>query len=380
MPDSWTIWRRSRSFLPAGAWATLALLALLTLAVFAWLPRHDPTGGPLLRDPAFLTLGEAGSPWQAVGRSDLPERVAEGVRFANADPARSVLLEQVVDRPPGIEGLRLTATVALDGVVIGPERWQKARLFVLGVKPDGRSDHGRPHRFLHATGTLAPERRSEVFMPGPALDRARVLLGLPRATGELTVTSLELQGVTFRPVFRLMRGLVLAGWAVVALVIARIAWRRSASKPAAALALGAVATMAALALAPGDVRAPVQEFFASRGGNGEAGLLKLALHLGIFGCVAFAVRLILPALARGRLWCGLAATGLALELGEWLRGTLDRGDAIDLLANLAGASVGLGLACLLRRPHPGGSHRRASDPGVPDEGRHPTAPATARSP
>ncbi len=369
--------------MPAGAagqgiLAALVLLSLLTLVVLAGAPRHAIIGGTLLRDSAFLTLGEAGSPWQPVGRSDLPERVAEGVRFGNDDPGRSLLLEQVVDLPPGVEGLRLTATVALKDVQSGPERWQKARLFVLGVKPDGRSDHGRPHRFLHATGTLAPERWSEVFMPDPALDRARVLIGLPRATGELTVTAIELQGVTFRPFFRLMRALVIAGWAVAALALGASIWRRSTNRRAASLALAAAVAVALVTFAPYDPRAPVQALFGALGGNGEAGHLKLALHLGVAALVGFAARLTLPALGWARLWGGLAASGLVLELGEWFKGTLDPGDAVDLLANLAGVSLGLGLAFLFRRPDCGTTQRCPSAPPVADQSEKPAAPVAVR--
>lgn len=344
------------------ALAFVVVLAALTLATFAWLSRYDRVTGQLLGDPAFSTLGESGSPWQPVGNSGRPEPVAGGVRFANQDAARTVLLEQIVALPHGVEGLHLAATIELDAVARGPERWQKARLFVLGVKPDGRSDYARPHRFLHATGTTGAKRWSEVFMLDPAQGRARVLIGLPRATGQLVVTDLELRGVALKPAFRLMRAVTLTGWAVVALALAVITWQRSGNKPAASLALGALATVAAITTVPYDVRAPVQELFGELGGSGEAGMLKLAMHLCVLTLIAFAARRVLPALGWGRLWCGLVAAGLALELGEWFRGTLDRGDAIDFAANIAGTTVGLGLAFLLERWTELRAQRRRSRP------------------
>ncbi len=325
------------------------MLIALTFATFVCLPRYDPVGGQMLRDTAFATIGDAGSPWHSAGNADGAEAVAGGVRLANDDNGKTVLVEQIVALPAGVEGVRLTATVELDGVVRGPERWQKARLFVLGVKPDGRSDYSRSHRFLHATGTAIPKRWSEVFMLDSAFDRVRVLIGLPRATGNLVVRGMELQGLALKPVYRLMRTITLAVWTAGALVLAGILWQRSRNRLAATLALAALAAVVAVTTIPYDVRAPVQSFFGALGGNGDAGPLKLAMHLCVLALLAIAARRLLPTLQWTRLWCGLAAAGLALELGEWFRGTLDRGDALDFAANVGGVTLGLGLAFLAER-------------------------------
>lgn len=324
-------------------------LIVLTLVTFVWLPRYDPVGGQMLGDTAFVSLRDARSPWTSLGNADGAEAVPGGVRLANDDDGKTVLVEQVVTLPTGVEGVRLTATVELDDVVRGRERWQKARLFVLGVKPEGRSDFSRSHRFLHATGTLGPSRWSDVFMLDPICNRVRVLIGLPRATGKLTVTGVELRGIALKPVFRLMRTITMAGWMVGALVLAGIIWRRSRNRLATTLALAAVAVVIAVATIPYDVRAPVQSFFGELGGDGVAGPLKLAMHFGVLAVLAIAARRLLPTLQWIRLWCGLVLAGLALELGEWFRGTLDRGDGLDFAANLGGVTLGLGLVFLGER-------------------------------
>jgi hypothetical protein len=348
------VWRgTTRPPLPrAAAHCVLALAILLialNLVTFVWLPRYDPVGGQLLVDPGFATLGESRSAWQPVGNSDPPEPVSGGVRLTNDDGQRAVLIEQIVALPAGVEGLRLAATIELDAVARGPERWQKARLFVLGVKPDGRSDYSRSHRFLHATGTTLPRRWSDVFMLEPARDRARVLIGLPRATGKMVVTDIELQGVALKPAFRLMRTITLAGWVAGALVLAGILWRRSRNRLAATLALGSLAAVIAITAIPYDVRAPVQALFGELGGKGDVGLFKLAMHVGVLALLAIAAGRLLPTLQWSRLWCALVVAGLALELGEWFRGTLDRGDAVDFAANVAGTTLGLSLAFLGER-------------------------------
>ncbi len=343
----------SRPLLPGGARRCVTAFAVvligLTLVTFVWLPRYDPVGGQILADTAFATLGDDRSPWSSLGNADGADVVPGGVHLANGDDGKTVLIEQVVAVPAGVEGVRLTATVELDGVVRGPERWQKARLFVLGVKPDGRSDFSRSHRFLHTTGTSSPQRWSDVFMLDPICNRVRVLIGLPRATGQLMVTGIELQGIALQPAYRLMRTITLAGWATAALFFAGVLWRRSRDKVAATLVVTALAAVVGVTTIPYDVRAPVQSFFGQLGGGGDAGPLKLAMHLGVLAMVAVVARRLLPTLQWVRLWCGLVGAGLALELGEWFRGTLDRGDGLDFAANLGGVTLGLAFVFLGER-------------------------------
>lgn len=339
---------------PATAWrwawiGAAVLLGLATLAGATLLQRHVVVSGQVLADPTFATLGDAHSPWERHGTGGRLEPVPGGLSVSNDVPAHTVILQQDVALPPGADGLRLAATVRLDDVVRGPERWQRARIFLLGLKADGRPDFSRPHRFLHTAGTLAARPRSQVFTLDPTVDRARVLIALPRATGGLVVTDLELRAVATTAPYRAWRTVVTLGWTAFALVALLAFWRRSRNRRVASVAIGGVVVVAGLALLPYDLRAPVQAVLGDWGGDGGVGELKLVAHVVLFALLAIACRRLLARLPPTRLWCGLAAAGLLLEGGEWLQGTLDRGDAVDFGANLAGATLGLGVALMAER-------------------------------
>ena len=328
----------------------IVLLALAS-AVLAWLvPRWVELPGAVLADPGFATLGTEvrTSVWQKLGSGRI-EPVPGGVRLVNDDPDAVVGLDQSITIPPGVDAFRVTATVTLEDVVAGPERWQRPRVVVRGVAADGRVHTGGHLQLIDRVGDVGPVRLSAVFLVTSPLDEARLMLRLVRTTGVMEIRDLEVTAALRPPARDLLRRGLIVLWLGIGAVLGGVLWWQSQDRLAASLVLGGLGLVALIALLPHSVRQPLYELLDALGGDGHFQTLKPLLHVVGFAVLAAASRLAQPQRPLWQLVAGWLAAAVLVELAELLVHQFDAGDLVDMVLNATGVGLGLAAAGLFLR-------------------------------
>jgi hypothetical protein len=324
----------------------LIVLALVSAVLILVVPRYLPVDtGPVAGDRDFAGLATgAPSVWQRVGDGRV-EPVDGGVRLINEDAGATVGLDQVLVLPPGINAFRVAATVTLEGVSPGPERWQQARMFIQTV-PEGASPHFHgPHQLIDRSGDYGPHRLSADFPVVPDTPEARLMIRLQRATGAMVVQHLEIEPLVRNPARMQLRHGLMAVWLVIGAGIAGTLWWQSRNRVAATLVLAGLGLMALTMVLPYGVRQPLHQLLHDvAGGEQQLALLKPALHLVAFAVLAMASRLAQPQRPLAFFVACWLAAAVLLELAELLVGLFDSDDVIDMAFNAAGAMIGLAVA------------------------------------
>lgn len=340
---------------PGWAIAGVLLLALASVLSLVLVPRWLPLGdGQAIADPEFATLASTSSaaPWQRLGNGRI-EPVPNGVRLVNSDPESGVGIDQVISRPPAADALRVTATVTLEDVVAGPERWQQPRILVQSLSPAYRPYLHGPHQLIAAEGDFGPRRLTAVFPVSRDHDTARLMIRLPRATGAMTVTDLEVEAM-HKPAVRVwLRHILISLWLAVGTAMAAVLWWQSHNRVAAAFLLAALAAMGLVVAFPDTLREPLHQLVNTVAGDQRVMLLKPVAHLLGFGILAMVSRLALSTWPLTLLVPGWLAAACLLELAEYRYGHFDAGDVVDMGFNASGALLGLALAGLIRRARQG---------------------------
>ena len=193
-----------------------ALLALLTIATFLYLPRYQEEGRSVLANADFR---EGFKDWEYEGLVTLDETELGLVILQNWDPQRAVVLRHTVSLPPGRTSLRLSADIAARRVERGAEDWHTARVYLVQQTAEGSQLWHAPNRLVNLIGTTSRQHFSTVFeVPGTIPE---VVLGieLPFAVGRMELANLELEIVDERPSFRLVAALLVCGWSVLAFIV-----------------------------------------------------------------------------------------------------------------------------------------------------------------
>ena len=328
----------------------LVVLALVSLLLVVLIPRWEVMPGPVLADPGFATLEGEASPavWQRVGDGRI-EPVPGGVRLVNDDPEAVVGLDQLIRIPAGAQAFRVTATVTLSTVVAGPERWQRPRVVVQGVTPDGRADIGGRFQLIDRAGDFGPARLSAVFPGASPIDEARVMLRLFKATGTMAISDLVVEAAVKPPARDLLRRVLITVWLGIGAGIGLALWWQSQDRLAASLVLGGLGMLALMVVLPKSFRQPLHDLLGGLAGDGRLEQLKPLVHLVGFAVLAMASRLAQPGRPLGFFVAGWLAAALLLELAEVFFSLFDRADVVDMAFNATGAMLGLALAGRLLR-------------------------------
>ena len=338
----------------------LALL-LATFLTYGVMARYAPAEGDYLADLGFATLSAGpSSPWQRVG-SDGSVRVEDGsLVVENNDPSRVVGIEQAI--PLDAKAARtflLKADIGLNDVSIGANRWNRARIYLVGRDAAGAIDWERPNRLLQDGGTVPLRPFAAVVEVAPAAKDALFSIRLARASGRLDLRSLSLQPLKEREAFRRMSRWVGVGWGVVGLLLA-IGFVRGASDRVAGTILALLlAAAAAVMLLPYDVRSPILHAFDGlmMGREGNEALVGL-LHATALALVGFLWRRARPKEPVWQFIAFMMILAFGLEALQGLSVGFGVDDIADVGFNLGGALTGLALAQALKGPEREGKARR----------------------
>ena len=189
------------------------VLALLTILTFAYLPRYEDDGRPILANADFRD-GFRG--WQLEGLVSLDERELGRATLQNRDRARAVRLRRTVELPPGRTSLRLRAEIATSRVERGEEPWQSARVYLVQQTRDGTELWNQAHLLVDLIGTTARQRYETVFEVPSTIAAVALGIELAYATGSMEIAGLELAIVDERAPFRLVATLLVCGWSLLA--------------------------------------------------------------------------------------------------------------------------------------------------------------------
>jgi len=338
--------RRRRAALDDRQWREIgltvlaaALLTVLTIVTFNYLPRYDFPGEDLL-DNADFRHGFEG--WEIGGIVTLDEVELGLATLQNRDPDDFVYLRRTLELPPGQTSLLLSADVATDQVVGGQERWAAARIYLVQQNDHGDLVWNQPHMLVELVGTARRHHVEEVFEIPSSIERVRLGIELAHATGQFEIANLRLARLDELPVFRLAATLVVAGWCV---LIVRVGWSvlRSIALPKVrALLIVTIAMLFAGTFMPATVRQQLLDSLAGGFGLRFADPDTLG-HAVVFALLALFVRTGRPRdplLLHLSCW---ALVGAAAEVLQLL--TVDRAPSTsDWLADVAGITLGLALA------------------------------------
>ena len=341
--------RRRRRALGAGALRTIALvvlaavlLALATLLTFAYLPRYQEGGRPIL-DNADFREGFRG--WQIEGLVTLDESELGRAILQNRDPAQAVYLRRSIALPPGRSYLRLGADIATSRVTRGAEPWQTARVYLVQETADGRQLWNQPNELIDLIGTTSRQHYETVFeVPGTIPDAA-LGIELAYATGRMEIANLELALVDERATFRLAATLLICAWSLLGLWVSSRLYHSIRDRTVRGWLLATLGLLGFGLFMPSLVRQQLIDLLADGFG------LRLPDpdafgHALVFGLLALLVRSGRPRdpfLLHLSCWLLVAAVSEILQLftpdrdpqaGDWLMDALGIGGGL-LLAELA---------------------------------------------
>ena len=319
--------------------ATLLMIGL-TIAAFAFLPRFQPSGAPLLPAPVFEP-DLAG--WQVQGAVRWDG--ARGVILENRDPARTVYLRRIVELPSGRRAVRLRADVATQGVRPGDAPWETARIYLAQLDPAGRPNWNQPHNMVRLAGDHPTRTRVRVFDIPEAVDRALLSVSLTNATGRLEVGGLELLVVEETPLFRLVGAMLVGGWSLLMLYVVLSVYRSIGSTRVRVWLVVMFAMLVFGLFMSAALRQQMIDNLASGLGFNLANPDALG-HGFVFMMLAFLVRVGRP---RDPLWLHLMSwllVGVSSEVLQLF--TADRVTSIDDFSmDVIGVMAGLALAAIL---------------------------------
>jgi len=345
--------RSQKKATPKDGWGNLAglvglalssLIVLMTAVTFFLLPRYEIVGDPLIEDPIFAT-GLDG--WTQSGLivpyADEPGRIV----LESFDPDERTHLIRDIDLPPGDVLLELSASVQGEDVVPGAEVWDRARIYLAQLSPDGQPVWKENHLLFDLDGTTDVRNYRQTFEMPAEITRARLGIELKNATGRLIVSNLEIKPVARTKLFIATVSGLLAAWTILVLYVGIKTFRGIESR-AIKLALGGASILTIIALMlPGGIHDISTNQIADQLGIGFLDL-DIVGHAVMFALLAFLVRMGRPA---DPLWLHIGAWILIAIASEVLQlFTVGRDPSIeDLLVDGVGFTIGLALAEIYRQ-------------------------------
>ncbi len=315
------------------------LLVLLTAIVFFLMPRYDVVGAPLLADPAF---GSELDGWRQAGSIVTDPDDASRILLESVDPADRTFLYKDLALPSGDLMLELRASVRSEGVAPGPEIWDRARIYLAQLDPQGQPRWEEDHVLFDIDGTTEVRNYRRTFAMPAEVTVARLGIELKNATGRLSVADIQLTPVQRTTLFLLAVGALLHGWAALTLYVG-VKTFAGIESVRIKIALGVACVLAVIALMlPGDIHDFSTASIAARFGIDGVDV-DLVGHGVMFALLAFLVRLGRPS---DPLWLHAGTWVLIAIASEVLQlFTVGRDPSFeDLMLDAIGILAGLTLA------------------------------------
>ncbi len=247
--------------------AALSFLLLTVILQFSFAPRYEFLGEGLLKNGSF---GSGVTSWK-VKKGKGRIEVADGVAtFENKIPLSSTRLLRSFPAPSRGEGIHVQADIRTENVVGSLRPWQRARIFLVGRKIDGKKLWRGPFFSALVEGT-SPWKRYSSVIPIPDQATGFVLgIGLDQSTGIMQVRNLKLHPVSERETFRVV-SMTLLGLLIGVLLWISIPFFRSIAWSPARAGTGAVGALILVAVVlPGSFKRQALDYLgasAERGGR-----------------------------------------------------------------------------------------------------------------
>lgn len=316
----------------------VVLLAALTLVLFAELRRFNLADPPWPYDPSFTEIGQDGaSGWRIMGDPSAVRVEAGSLRLRNDDPERTVEVRRTWPlAPDGPHAFRVAATIRAVGIRGGRGEVSFAPDHVIN-----RNGLTTIHHLAVLRGNRATARYVSRFEVSSGSREVTLAIRLHHATGELTVSGLEIKALTERWLVRTGRPLLQAGWAMVLLAGCALFWRGIDNPSVAVLLASAAAGGLVLLLLPEGARNAIVEPLADMMPRHLLDSQQLADlgHFVIFAAAGFLVRL---SRRRDAAWRQLLLLFVLAGLAELLQFLAELRSPTwgDGLTNAAGALAG----------------------------------------
>ena len=344
--------RRRRRRLDAGALRSLALVVLIalllassTILAFAYLPRYQEEGRPILANADFR---QGFRDWQLEGLVTLDETELGLAILQNRDPGQAVYLRRTITLPPGRTYLRLAADIATSRVTQGREPWQAARVYLVQQTREGDRLWNQPNRLVNLIGTTSRQHYETVLEVPGTIPEAVLGIELAYATGRMEIANLELAVVEERPLFRLAATLLICGWSLLGFWVTHRLYHSIRDRRVRAWLLVTLALLAGGVFMPSVMRQGIIDSLASGFGLrlAEPDAFGHALAFGLLALLVRSGRPRDPLLLHLACWLLVGAATEVLQLftpdrdaqaGDWLM------DALGSTGGLSVAEVGLGM-------------------------------------
>ncbi len=181
-------------------------LILLTIALFEKVEPYVDISAELLMNPSFQ---KGPAHWQI--SNTLNAWHSGAIRLMNQDRNSGVSLRQIVKKPTS-GYVRLAADARLEGVVPGPEAWQKARIGLLGRESGGEWRWDFKGTLFSVDGDQLLRDCSTVIKIPDKYVEIRVEIELTGATGIFIVERVSLKEVEPRLIFNILAAVLLISW------------------------------------------------------------------------------------------------------------------------------------------------------------------------
>jgi len=217
-----------RGLAPRRHWQAFAAAALAigTLLSFTQYDGFTRLGGNLIANGDF----SAGlDHWRWRGRPDaagatVKRNTADApayVEISNRDTARSANLWQIVAEPGRFRHVSLAFELLLEDVAAGRKPEHQARIILASYDADGNGLWYQPHIFVTEDGSHGWKRYRRAFAVGRDVHEMHVIVQLNRATGLMRLRGLTLHGAEARLDWLILKGLLIALWALLGIALAR---------------------------------------------------------------------------------------------------------------------------------------------------------------
>ncbi len=318
--------------------AISAILVVLSVAVFLFMPRYELIGDPLVDNPAFANNLDG---WEREGVVHWDQETPGRIVLERLSLETNTLITKDIRLPDGNSMMMLRAQVQGDDVRPGPEFWDQARVYLAQIDTDGNVLWGEDHTLFLMDGTTEVRNYSRVYSIPDEIQSARLGIEMKNATGRLTVSKLELFEAQRPTAFLITAGSLLLAWAALIVYTARLTLRGIESLKIQILLIVTAALAIVAIMLPGDLFADSWRAFAYRFGLEDLDVNGVA-HAVIFAILAIIVRLGRPS---DSIWLHIAAwlpIAVASEVLQLF--TIEREPSLsDLLLDMAGVLFGLAL-------------------------------------
>ena len=219
-------WRIAGCDPATAAWLAWSLLLVAaTLLAFTQLRQFQTAATPWPFDPTFATIASGAAPlrtqdvpapaagWEIEGPASGISVAGGTLRLRNLEPESGVGVRQIWRLDPnGPRVFHLAATVGSEGIVGGGPGFKVGEVTLVADGDIQRAYFHPMHRLANLRGSHAPARYVATFRFPSGAQLVELAVRLRHATGELSVSGLELRALELRPGMRWFILALQVGW------------------------------------------------------------------------------------------------------------------------------------------------------------------------